>query len=479
MLVRKSCGSRSTNGWRGELQAPLLVCNEGHLFNLCAEAVVNVAEKTRQIGVQPATELPELIARKAPPAVPIHGGTGGHSPWRRRAAAGAAGRPGDRRCVRLPCRGEHWMPAVSAGQLVRFRIVPAVPETSGGSFEPAELLQAANGAAQQPVQIACFVEKLNRATAERLLATGRFPFNRTMVLLKASAILFEIESLVPDVVSACRAALDPHSAEHECQRLARDAVSACPTMAIDVAVMEKTNRVTVLPLKACWSDGGSWITLWEMADHDDDDNVLRDLKIQEASRNCHLRSESRRVVALGVDNLVVVGTDPVVMVSHRDRNYLMSIVSQLESKEARESKALRKFYRLWGSDDGHTEGERRQVKKVVVNLGANLSLVMHQNRAVHWIVMASKTVLEKDVGQELVSEEQNSYITLGALHRLSNSGKISVEMINVQSGPSPGEDEIASSEERLVKSRMMSFDKQTACICNNQSRFLLRGRNYS
>jgi mannose-1-phosphate guanylyltransferase len=370
------------------------------------------------------------------------------------------------------------MPAVSAGQLVRFRIVPVVPETSGGSFEPAELLKAANGAVQQPVQIARFVEKPNRATAEHLLATGRFPFNRTMVLLKASAILFEIEWLVPDVVSACRAALDPHSAEHECQRLARDAVSACPTMAIDVAVMEKTNRVTVLPLKACWSDGGSWITLWETAYHDDDD-VLRDLKIQEASRNCHLRSESRRVVALGVDNLVVVGTDPVVMVSHRDRNYLLSIVSLLESKEARESKAHRKFYRLWGSDDGDTEGERRQVKKVVVNLGANLSLVMHQNRAVHWIVMASKTVLEKDVGQELVSEKQNSYIILGALHRLSNSGKISVEMIKVQSGHSLGDDEIASSEERLAISRMMSFDKQTACICNKQSRFLLRGRNHS
>ena len=167
------------------------------------------------------------------------------------------------------------------------------------------------------------------------------------------------------------------------------------------------------------------------------------------------------------------------MVSHRDRNYLKSIVSLLESKEARESKAHRKFYRLWGSDDGDTEGERWHVKKVVVNLGAKLSLVMHQNRAVHWIVMASKTVLEKDVGHELVSEKQNSHITLGALHCLLNPGKISVEMIKVQSGPSPGEDEIASSEERHGKSRMMSFDKQTACICNKQSRFLLRGRNYS
>ena len=194
------------------------------------------------------------------------------------------------------------MPAVSAGQLVRIRIVPPDPETSGGSFESEELLKAANGAAQQPVQIARFVEKPNRATAEHLLATGRFPFNRTMVLFKASAILFELEWLLTDVVSACRAALDTHSSDHECQRLARDAVSACPNVAIDVAVMEKTNRGTVLPLKACWSDVGSWSTLWETEDHDDDDNVLRDLKIQEVRRNCHLRSESRRVVGLGVQS---------------------------------------------------------------------------------------------------------------------------------------------------------------------------------
>ena len=194
------------------------------------------------------------------------------------------------------------MPAVSAGQLVRIRIVPPDPETSGGSFESEELLKAANGAAQQPVQIARFVEKPNRATAEHLLDTGRFPFNRTMVLFKASEILFELEWLLTDDVSACRAALDPDSSDHECQRLARDAVSACPNVAIDVAVMEKTNRGTVLPLKACWSDVGSWSTLWETEDHDDDDNVLRDLKIQEVRRNCHLRSESRLVMGLGVQS---------------------------------------------------------------------------------------------------------------------------------------------------------------------------------
>jgi mannose-1-phosphate guanylyltransferase len=288
----------------------------------------------------------------------------------------------------------------------------------------------------------------------RLLATGRFTWNSGMFLFKASAILAELERLAPEVVSACRAALEQDSADLDFLRLEREAFAGCPNVALDVAVMERTDRGTVLPLEAGWSDVGSWSALWETAaERDQQGNVLRGRVIHEDARNCYLRSEHRLVVGLGVEDLVVVETDDVVLVAHRDRAQdIKGIVGLLEKEGAPESKAHRKIYRPWGSYDGVTEGDRWQVKRIVVNPGASLSLQMHHHRAEHWIVVAGTAVVEKDGRQELVGENQSTYIPLGCRHRLSNPGKIPVEMIEVQSGPYLGEDDIVRFEDRYGRS---------------------------
>jgi mannose-1-phosphate guanylyltransferase len=303
------------------------------------------------------------------------------------------------------------------------------------------------------VPIARFVEKPNRATAEQFLATGRFTWNSGMFLFKASAILAELERLAPDVVSACRAALEHDAADLDFLRLERDAFGSCPNVAIDVAVMERTTLGAVLPLEAGWSDVGSWSALWETADQDADGNVLRGRVISEASRNCYLRSEHRLVVGLGIEDLVVVETDDVVLVAHRDKAQdVKSVVNLLEREGARESKAHRKIYRPWGSYDGVTEGARWQVKRIVVNPGASLSLQMHHHRAEHWIVVQGTAVVEKEGVEELVGENQSTYIPLGSKHRLSNPGKIPVEMIEVQSGAYLGEDDIVRFQDRYGRS---------------------------
>jgi mannose-1-phosphate guanylyltransferase len=347
------------------------------------------------------------------------------------------------------------MAAAEAGQLVTFGIVPTAPETGYGYIEAAAPLQRAEGSSdpQQPVPIARFVEKPDRATAEQFLATGRFTWNSGMFLFKASAILAELERLAPAVVSACRIALERDAADLDFRRLERGAFASCPNVAIDVAVMEKTDRGAVLPLEAGWSDVGSWSALWETADQDADGNVLRGRVIHENSRNCYLRSEYRLVVGLGVEDLVVVETDDVVLVAHRDRAQdVKGIVGLLEQEGAPESKAHRRIYRPWGSYDGVTEGERWQVKKIVVNPGASLSLQMHHHRAEHWIVVKGTAVVEKDGREELVGENQSTYIPLGCRHRLSNPGRIPVEMIEVQSGPYLGEDDIVRFEDRYGRS---------------------------
>jgi mannose-1-phosphate guanylyltransferase/mannose-6-phosphate isomerase len=422
------------------LAPPLLICNEDHRFI--------VAEQMRQIGVEPAAILLEPIGRNTAPAVAV--------------AALQATAQGDDPLL-LVLAADHVIrdaaafratvvagaAAAEAGQLVTFGIVPTAPETGYGYIEAAQSLAAAS----TPVPIARFVEKPDRATAEGFLATGRFTWNSGMFLFKASAVLAELERLAPEVVSACRAALEQDSADLDFLRLEREAFAGCPNVALDVAVMERTDRGAVLALEAGWSDVGSWSALWETADQDAQGNVLRGRVIHEDARNCYLRSEHRLVVGLGVEDLVVVETDDVVLVAHRDRAQdVKRIVGLLEEEGAPESKAHRKIYRPWGSYDGVTEGERWQVKRIVVNPGASLSLQMHHHRAEHWIVVQGTAVVDKDGRQELVGENQSTYIPLGCRHRLSNPGKIPVELIEVQSGPYLGEDDIVRFEDRYGRS---------------------------
>ena len=422
------------------LGAPLLICNEDHRFI--------VAEQLRQIGVEPQAILLEPVGRNTAPAVAVaalQATAHGEDPLLLVLAADHVIR--DAATFRATVAAG--MAAAEAGQLVTFGIVPTAPETGYGYIEAAQSLLGAN----VPVPIARFVEKPDRATAEQFLATGRFTWNSGMFLFKASAILAELERLAPEVVSACRSSLEHDSADLDFLRLEREAFASCPSVALDVAVMERTDRGAVLPLEAGWSDVGSWSALWETADQDSDGNVLRGRVISEGSSNCYLRSEHRLVVGLGVEDLVVVETDDVVLVAHRDRaQEVKAIVGRLEREGAPESKAHRKIYRPWGSYDGVTEGERWQVKRIVVNPGASLSLQMHHHRAEHWIVVQGTAVVEKDGNLELVGENQSTYIPLGCRHRLSNPGKIPVELIEVQSGPYLGEDDIVRFEDRYGRS---------------------------
>ncbi|MEB3353091.1 MAG: sugar phosphate nucleotidyltransferase, partial [Cyanobacteriota bacterium] len=211
------------------LAPPLLLCNEDHRFI--------VAEQMRQIGVDPAAILLEPVARNTAPAVAVaalHATARGEDPLLLVLAADHVIREPERFRAVVGAG----MAEAAAGRLVAFGIVPTAPETGYGYIEAAGPLPAGAGeeAAAQP--IARFVEKPDRARAEEFLASGRFTWNSGMFLFRASAILAELERLAPEVVSACRAALEHDSSDLEFLRLEREAFAGCPNVAIDVAVME-------------------------------------------------------------------------------------------------------------------------------------------------------------------------------------------------------------------------------------------------
>ncbi|MGB1193432.1 MAG: mannose-1-phosphate guanylyltransferase/mannose-6-phosphate isomerase [Synechococcus sp. MED-G67] len=425
------------------LGSPILICNEDHRFI--------VAEQMRQLGVEPESILLEPMGRNTAPAVcvaALRATARGEDPLLLVLAADHVIREPEK----FRATVEAGIPAAEAGRLVTFGIVPTAPETGYGYIESAEALNAAS-----PVPIARFVEKPDRATAEQFLASGRFTWNSGMFLFRASAMLAELERLAPELVSCCRSALEHDTPDLQFLRLDREAFAQCPSVALDVAVMERTPLGSVLPLDAGWSDVGSWSALWETADQDENGNVLRGRVISEGSRNCYLRSEHRLVVGLGVENLVVVETDDAVLIAERSQaQNVKAIVQQLEADGSSEGKAHRRIYRPWGHYTSIVEGSRWQVKRISVKPGASLSLQMHHHRAEHWVVVRGTALVEKNGVEELIGENQSTYIPLGAQHRLSNPGKIPVEMIEIQSGAYLGEDDIVRLEDVYGRSTAVS-----------------------
>ena len=425
------------------LGSPILICNEDHRFI--------VAEQMRQLGVEPESILLEPMGRNTAPAVcvaALRATARGEDPLLLVLAADHVIREPEK----FRATVEAGIPAAEAGRLVTFGIVPTAPETGYGYIESAEALNAAS-----PVPIARFVEKPDRATAEQFLASGRFTWNSGMFLFRASAMLAELERLAPELVSCCRSALEHDTPDLQFLRLDREAFAQCPSVALDVAVMERTPLGSVLPLDAGWSDVGSWSALWETADQDENGNVLRGRVISEGSRNCYLRSEHRLVVGLGVENLVVVETDDAVLIAERSQaQNVKAIVQQLEADGSSEGKAHRRIYRPWGHYTSIVEGSRWQVKRISVKPGASLSLQMHHHRAEHWVVVRGTALVEKNGVEELIGENQSTYIPLGAQHRLTNPGKIPVEMIEIQSGAYLGEDDIVRFDDVYGRSTAVS-----------------------
>ena len=151
--------------------------------------------------------------------------------------------------------------------------------------------------------------------------------------------------------------------------------------------------------------------------------------------NCYLRSESRVIAALGVENLIIVeNNDSVLVINKSSTQQVKLIVQELEKGGFVEGKSNSKVFRPWGNFTSIATEERWQVKRIEVKPGASLSLQMHHHRSEHWIIVTGTALVEIDQKKELFTENQSVYIPIGCKHRLSNPGKLHLVLIEVQSG---------------------------------------------
>ncbi len=208
--------------------------------------------------------------------------------------------------------------------------------------------------------------------------------------------------------------------------------------------MEHTPHAAVVETSGMgWNDIGSWTALAEIEPKDNQNNSLIGNVLIENVHNTYIRAEHRMVAALGIEDIIVIETADVLLVAHKNAAQdVKKIVARLNASGHPKSVTHRKVFRPWGSYEDIDQGERFQVKKIVVNPGASLSLQMHYHRAEHWIVVKGTAKVINGGEETLLSENQSTYIPLGVAHRLENPGKIPLELIEVQSGAYLEEDDI-------------------------------------
>ncbi len=319
-----------------------------------------------------------------------------------------------------------------AGNLTTFGIVPERPETGYGYIGCGE-----------GDRVEAFVEKPDLATAKKYLADGRYLWNSGMFSFTVATFLEELERYEPEVVEQMSRSVTAGERDGRFYRLERTAMEKCPGGSVDCALMEKTDRAAVVRADIGWSDIGSWRALWELADKDENGNVVAGDVLLEDVENSLIRAESTLVAAVGLRDTMVVETADAVLVAPVDRSQdVKKIVKRLKKQGRDEFHIHKTVYRPWGSYTTLEMGERFQIKRITVNPGARLSLQMHHHRHEHWVVVRGRAEVTNGDKVIMLDENQSTYITAGTTHRLANPGTIPLELIEVQIGSYLGEDDI-------------------------------------
>ena len=336
--------------------------------------------------------------------------------------------------------------AARSGKLVTFGITPTAPETGYGYIEAGEEISPGVNA------VASFVEKPDRANAEKMLAAGGYYWNSGMFMLGADTFLAEAKVLSPESHAAASGAVDRARIDLDFTRLDEESFATAPSISVDYAVFEKSDKVAMVPVTFAWSDLGAWDAVWKVSPRDAAGNVANGPATLSDARNSFVMSDKAHVVVDGVDDVAVIATEDAVYVGRlSNAQHVGAIVKALKGKP--ETAALTEIhktaYRPWGGYSSILDGDRFQVKRLFVKPGKRLSLQKHHHRAEHWVVVRGVAEVTRDGEVIMLSENESIYLPLGCTHRLANPGKILLELIEVQTGSYLGEDDIIRIEDEF------------------------------
>lgn len=331
-----------------------------------------------------------------------------------------------------------------AGYIMTLGVKPTHPATDYGYIRRGRSLPGSSGAHV----VERFVEKPDAAEAERLVGDEAL-WNSGYFLFRADVMLAELESHAPALLASADAAFKGAMIDLDFVRLDEIALTQAPKISIDYAIMERTRLAAVLPVSFPWSDIGTWDAVWQVLPRDPAGNVVRGRVELLGTRNSLVHNDGEGLTTVvGLEDVVVVSTRDAVLVSSRaGSNRVKELVATLRSDGYPEADMHLRMYRPWGWYQRIDLGERFQVKRIQVKPGGQLSLQKHYHRAEHWVVVHGTAEVTIDERIVLVHENEAVYLPIGSTHRLTNPGKIPLELIEVQVGSYTGEDDIIRFED--------------------------------
>lgn len=334
--------------------------------------------------------------------------------------------------------------AAEEGKLITFGIIPDHPNTGFGYIQ---VESAKNNLEVMPVKR--FTEKPDLDTAKSFLETGNYFWNSGIFVWKASFILQEIQKYSPDIYNTLMELKQNWQSEGaDWQQIVHDQFHKMPSISIDYAVLEPSDNVVVLPVSMGWSDVGSWDAVHDISEADKDGNVISGNSLVIDCKDTLIRSQSRLIAAVGIDNIIAVETpDAILLCPKGGSQRVREIISVLKTQDTLAHIEHTTVRRPWGSYTVLENGDSYKMKRIEVHPGESLSLQSHQHRSEHWVVVSGTATVTCGTETNIVSKNESTYIPIGTLHRLENKGKIPLQLIEVQVGDYLEEDDIERFED--------------------------------
>ena len=349
------------------------------------------------------------------------------------------------------------IPHAEKGAIVTFGAKPTEPNTQYGYIEADTARSFPDGASP----IARFVEKPGAEKAAEYLESGRFFWNSGIFLMKASTLLDEMREFLPDSLEAILAAVRGASIDGLFVRPEAEAFGKARNISIDHGVMEKTTRGVVVPVEMQWSDVGAWDAVWKLSAKDDAGNAVQGDVVAVDTRNSLLRSDGQALLAaIGLEDMAVIAVRDAVFVAPMERvAEIKELVEKLKEEERDCALIPSKVSRPWGSYETIGDGQRFQVKRIIVDPGETLSLQMHFHRSEHWVVVRGSAQVTVGDNVSILQENESTYIPAGTNHRLANPGKVPLELVEIQCGPYLGEDDIVRFDDQYGRTNEVQSKK--------------------
>ena len=327
-----------------------------------------------------------------------------------------------------------WATAETAAQddyLVLLGIKPHEPATGYGYIKPS--VELAYTSALPVRQVAQFIEKPNAEKATQFVRDG-YLWNSGMFVFKASAFMHILQQYQPEIAQQ----IANITAENFAETYAN-----FPSLSMDYGLAEKVDKVAVVPVDMAWSDLGSWDSIYQRHQKDEQNNVTHGEVLSQGTSNSLLWAETGLLATVGLDNIVVIQTADATLICDRNQSEdIKTLVARVKAHKPELTEIHQTVYRPWGSYTVMEEGANFKIKRIVVNPGAKLSMQLHKHRSEHWVVVSGEATITNNEIEYKLQENQSAYIPKTHRHRLANESDKPLSIIEVQCGDYVGEDDI-------------------------------------